>query len=634
MFRPLPMLQVEILLLRRELPQALHTLAAAGILHLRPARELPAGGVLSGTEAPQQIERCRRLAARVAGVMEALGVPAAPALIPPQELGISAEWLDRLVPQVERLVRRRGEILARCGRIARCTPFLEALSGSEGECGELRALRFARLALGWVAPAQLADLTRLSGLRVFPLGQEQADLRVAILAPRRQWPQLESRLTELRFRPLDLPSRLAGPLGELHERSHRLAAAARRRLESLEGKLAGLRAANEARLRSQLAAARAEGLLAAAQADFGRTERAVVLAGWIPGRRLVELEEQLRRSCNGRFVLGQTAARGEETPVAFANPAVIRPFQRILAVCGTPSFAEVEPTLLLACGFVAMFGMMFGDLGQGLLLAAAGWLVRRRTRWRDAGVIMLEVGLSAALFGVLFGSFFGREDLFPPLWFSPMHDIPRLMGAALAFGIALVVTGLALRVINGLGRERPAALLTDRFGGAGLVFYLGAVATALLAWRGIVPAAAFLWLLLPLAAVFCHPFLQEGKGMREEGRGGALLVAEGVVEVLETVLGFLANTFSFLRLAAFGLAHVGLFMAVFALADVVRGLPLGPLWVALVHLLGNALIVVLEGLIVSIQAVRLQFYEFFGKFFQGGGVAYRPLALDAGERRV
>jgi V/A-type H+-transporting ATPase subunit I len=214
-----------------------------------------------------------------------------------------------------------------------------------------------------------------------------------------------------------------------------------------------------------------------------------------------------------------------------------------------------------------------------------------------------------------------------------MHNIPLLMGTALAFGIVLVVFGLILRIVNGLRLERSLAVLTDRYGVAGLVFYSGAVVTALLVWRQLAPAAIFFWLLVPLAAVFCHPFVSgdEAGGNRHL----PLRLAEGAIEVLETALGFMANTFSFLRIAAFGLAHVGLFMAVYAMAEGVENWPLGALWVAVVHVAGNLVMLVLEGLVVSIQAVRLQFYEFFSKFFRGGGVPYRPLTLQVvTERRA
>jgi V/A-type H+-transporting ATPase subunit I len=302
----------------------------------------------------------------------------------------------------------------------------------------------------------------------------------------------------------------------------------------------------------------------------------------------------------------------------------------MLAVLGTPVYSAIEPTPLLAIGFVVLFGMMFGDVGHGLLLLTAGLLLRRSPRFRDHGSIVAQVGLFSAFFGLLFGSFFGHEDLFPPLWFSPMHDIPRLMLAAVVLGVGLILTGLALRIVNGLREDRFWVVFTDRYGLAGLAFYGGGLLTALLVYRETLPAAALAWLALPLAAVFCHPFA--------ERQGGAwastgMLLAEGAIAVLETILGFLANTFSFLRVAAFGLAHAGLFMAVFAVAAEVRELPFGLFWVTFVHVAGNLVILLLEGLVVSIQAVRLEFYEIFSKFFRGGGVAYNPLVIEPGRER-
>jgi V/A-type H+-transporting ATPase subunit I len=245
---------------------------------------------------------------------------------------------------------------------------------------------------------------------------------------------------------------------------------------------------------------------------------------------------------------------------------------------------------------------------------------------------MTEVGCFAALFGILFGSFFGWEGLFDPLWFSPMHNIPLLMVAALAVGVGLMTGGMVLRVVNGLRQEPASTVLTDRYGVAGMSFYLGSLILGYLVYRSLVPPASLALLVLPLAAVFFHPFTEAGE---KEGTPAYLLCAEGSIEVLETVLGFLANTFSFLRVAAFGLAHVGLSLAVYALAEQAMNLPLGIVFAGLVHLIGNLVILVLEGLIVSIQTVRLEFYEFFGKFFRGGGIRFNPLALDPfAERRL
>ena len=153
---------------------------------------------------------------------------------------------------------------------------------------------------------------------------------------------------------------------------------------------------------------------------------------------------------------------GAETPVLFFNPKLVRPYQKLLTVYGTPSYAEIEPTPVLAFGFLLLFGMMFGDLGHGLTLAVVGLLLRRFSRFRDEGVIMIQVGLFSSLFGLLFGSLFGSESVFRPLWFSPMHDIPRLMAAALGVGAILILLGLLLQLLNTFGDRTWGTVLTDR----------------------------------------------------------------------------------------------------------------------------------------------------------------------------
>lgn len=634
MFRPAPMLRVDILLMQNDLADVTRALAEAALLHLGPVGKLPARRRPGEAAARELLSRLRLFVAKLQQVMSALQVvPAAAGIIPAEDLAAWERWLDHLAERVAKGERRLRELGRLRERIEDSALVLEALAGAEGDLSELRTLRFAFFSAGWLPETEMARLRDPGrGVTVFPLHRRGRDQLVAVLAPRQKRARIEERLAEAHFRPLEIPDTLAGSFRQAPERLGRLRLKVGQRLALQEARLAGLRSEHGELLRIRLQSVLAASLLAETEAAFGYTERVAVLGGWLPENRFADLRALLQEKTGGRFVLRQAIGRGEETPVQLSNPAVVRPFQKILSVYGTPAFGEIEPTPLLACGFVLMFGLMFGDLGQGLLLATAGWLLRRQTRFREEGAIVVEVGCSAALFGLLFGSFFGREDLFPPLWFSPMHDIPLLMGAALAFGIAMVLAGLILRIVNGLRLEGGLSVLTDRFGVAGLVFYAGSVAMALLVWREMLPAAAFGWLLVPLAAVFCHPFVAG----RESGekKGLALLLAEGVIEVLETVLGFLANTFSFLRLAAFGLAHVGLFMAVYALAERMEALPLGPLWVAVVHLTGNVVMVVLEGLVVSIQAVRLQFYEFFGKFFRGGGVPYRPLTLQAvAERR-
>lgn len=632
MFRPRPMAQVEILLLQRDLTTALRALARARIIHLHRVEVAGSEQEVSGKIGGDLLGRYAAFTGLLEKIMGEMGIGAAPAkILFPGDFPEWEDWAEELRQRLSRLRRRHEQLTRLRAYLGFLNIFMRRLASVEGDFSELSTLNFTLLRTGLIPMASLGEIPMaIPGLTVYPLKQTGGNLLVTILAPRKHQADLERSLAASGMVVVPLPAQISGPFSAAPERMKTLQKKVRRRLRKLEARILKLRRENETLLRDRLHAIHVESRLLKTGEELGYTGRTVAIGGWVPQRRLTELREILNGACSGGFILHHARARGEETPVLFFNPALFRPFQRLLSILGTPTYGEVEPTPLLALGFLVLFGMMFGDVGHGLAFLTAGLIMRRFPRFRDAGLIVAEVGVFAALFGLLFGSIFGREDLFPPLWFSPFHDIPRLMMASVVLGASLILTGLLLRIWNGLRTERIGSVLTDRFGVAGLVFYAGSLATALFVYRGGLPAASLLWLLAPLAAIFSHPFTE-----REAARWTptGILLAEGGIEVLETVLGFLANTFSFLRVAAFGLAHVGLFMAVFAVADQVRQAAFGPLWVALVHVTGNVIILVLEGLVVSIQAVRLEFYEIFSKFFRGTGVIYSPLALDPGNER-
>lgn len=633
MFRPKPMAQLDILLLRRDLGPVLRRLADARIIHLA---QIDPGAAELADEPPatelndryRAFSRLLRQLAEELGCRTDRGRQQDPADFSAWEI-----WARKLAERTGALRQRRVELERRREVLLALELFLRQVEGLSAQQVDLRRLRFVDLRIGTL-PA--ADLGRLfgacRGARIYtlgPVGDRQAVVLLGLHSRRRE---LDEALGKVALVPAALPTGLGEDLPATRQRLQRVRKRLQRGIARLDLKLGALAKTHQDALRDRLTTIETELRLLAQSCDFAFTRRTVAIGGFVPRERMSELEAVLERHCPGRYLVRETRAGGDRTPVLFFNPHWLRPFQKILTALDLPAYGEVEPTPLLAFSFILLFGMMFGDLGHGLVLVAAGLILRRTGPWPEAGTILVPVGASAALFGLLFGSVFGWEGLFPPLWFSPLHHIPRLMAAALVVGVVLMATGMGLRILNGLGREPLGAVLCDRYGVAGLVFYLGSLVLGWLTFRGVLPPATLGWLLLPLLAVFAHPFAVGG----EWRHGGFLLLcAEGTVEVMETVLGFLANTFSFLRVAAFGLAHVGLSMAVFALAEQARLLHLGWVPVLLVHLVGNLVILVLEGLIVSIQAVRLEFYEFFGKFFRGGGVAFHPLTLDSGlERRL
>jgi V/A-type H+-transporting ATPase subunit I len=266
-----------------------------------------------------------------------------------------------------------------------------------------------------------------------------------------------------------------------------------------------------------------------------------------------------------------------------------------------------------------MFGMMFGDLGQGAVLAAVGLALHGRLA--SARVLMVSCGVASMVFGVLYGSVFGFEHWLHPVWMSPLGDPLRMLAVAVYWGIGFIVVASLVRIHNLWVAHGPEAALTDAGGVAGLVLYLGAVAGLVSVFRGgtfgVLPAAA---MAIGAAAIFVHAY-REGEGPAAE----RALVA--FIETFEALIGFFANTLSFMRVGAFSLNHVALAAAVFAIAGMLGGAG----HVAAI-VIGNVFIMVLEGAIVAIQALRLEYYEGFSRFFSGDGRELRPLLLRSAPR--
>jgi V/A-type H+-transporting ATPase subunit I len=271
--------------------------------------------------------------------------------------------------------------------------------------------------------------------------------------------------------------------------------------------------------------------------------------------------------------------------------------------------------------YLLLFGAMFGDIGHGaVILLLAAVLYRRLGRMAWVGI---AAGAVSMLFGLLYGSIFGYEDILPPLWLSPLHDPIRVLTIAVGFGVGFIVFTLLVNARNKFVAGHTGEALFDSTGLAGLVFYLGAVGSlvsfagaadlaqpaGVLAGLGIVTIAAFKWV--------------EAKA----GIGERILVT--AIETLETGINLFANTLSFMRVAAFSLNHVALALAIFTLAN---GLDTAGHWLTIV--LGNIVIIVLEGGIVAIQALRLMYYEGFSRFFSGDGTEFVPLRLPSQAARV
>jgi V/A-type H+-transporting ATPase subunit I len=343
-----------------------------------------------------------------------------------------------------------------------------------------------------------------------------------------------------------------------------------------------------------------------------------VVEGWIPRDDVAALAEALSRELEHPHVLTTRNPRPDEharVPSVMRHPRFLRPFVALVTNYGIPRYGEIDPTVLFAVSFIAMFGMMFGDIGHGAVIALGAVFARKR--FPIVVPFVVAAGLSSIFFGFMYGSVFGYEPHGLALWMPPLSDPLLMLRVALYWGIGFILVANTLTLLNLLAEQRYEEALFDTRGITGTLLYLAGIYVGF-RWMGdgVFGNTELVLILVPLAVVMGFKWRHLEGPLGEK----VLVVA---VEGFEAVMNYLANTLSFLRVAAFSLNHVALAVAVFTLADM---LGTAGHWITVV--LGNVFIIVIEGAIVTIQVLRLEYYEGFSRFFRGDGRAFRPLRLE------
>ncbi|MDD3673219.1 MAG: V-type ATPase 116kDa subunit family protein [Synergistaceae bacterium] len=364
----------------------------------------------------------------------------------------------------------------------------------------------------------------------------------------------------------------------------------------------------------------------------GEVSGMFVLSGWIPADTLAGIRKTVEEEAPMTTVMVEETKdisySGIRIPTLLQNNPVFRAFQDIVSMYSLPSYGEIDPSPIVAISFILFFGFMFGDIGHGLMIfLGAMFMVKRGMMKRSFGQVIKSAAVSSMVFGVLYGSVFGMEDIIPALWLSPMHDTNKLLVIAICLGVFMISLGLVLNMIKQYRARDFGRLLFDGQGMAGLMLYWTMAALAAIYMTGTkIPeiAADIMWagigvlMLLMIFRDILARYLLHQKG---EGESAVL----NIFEIMHHLMSFVSNTASFVRLAAFALNHVGLSMAVIMLSEMVHSLPGGIVMKGIILVIGNVVIVCLEGLIVFIQTLRLEYYEFFGKFYKGGGSEFKPV---------
>lgn len=649
MLRSVPMAHFRAQVPNRDAAVATRAIAAEGLLHLVDIAHGHAATDASPPGVRDLYAAFRDIVHRIHTTVDRLGVPREELTGAINGDDITDFTLERdrillvlepIETRVQNIVRRIGEAREHLTSTRDACADADRIRLASVEVQRVLALRFAVVRLG-IAPVEaLPAITTIlapASHAVVPLDEHEGTALFAAAVPTHARARLEEAMRLTSARAVALAG--DGDTGTLEQCEKELADAQRALDEE--------RSASRSSLEQIARRAETAMLLLQAQTFFAAAGRFVVISGWVPRDSAERLAQRVRTATKDHAIVEVEPVESVpgvsegtlRVPILHHNPLLLRPFQKLVDIYGTPSYAEVEPTAFFALGFLAMFGLMFGDVGHGAVLFSAGWfLFRYIPRFLDYGILLMEAGTASAVFGVLYGSVFGIRGLIPTLWLEPIDDLPHFMMIAVAFGALVVTGGLVLNIINSWrGGDWKAALYGPRGLTGAMLYWVVLVVLA----RAFVPATVRIPGIVLGAVVLAAVVIIAGARplMRLLGRDVRLPrpavrtaprwlhALEASVELVDTLFSFFANTISFVRIAAFAAVHAGVFIAIFALADTIAAMRFGGVLSIVVHVAGNVLVILLEGLTVSVQVLRLEYYEFFGKFFRGGGEPYAPLTL-------
>ena len=347
------------------------------------------------------------------------------------------------------------------------------------------------------------------------------------------------------------------------------------------------------------------------------------LSGWVPESELKEFESLENEYKDTTVTTRDVETVNEQPPTRLKNNPLFRPFEYLVNMYGAPNYDEVDPTPFFAITYMLLYGLMFGDLGQGLVFLALGFYISKKNK--TYGALLKRIGISASVFGLMYGSFFGKEDLIPALLIKPFDNVMTVLIASVVFGVSLIVISYIIGIYNKVSKQNN--IEEGIFGKEGLAGLMMMISFIIIVLNLVnkspipMPIGTVMLILSIIMMVFKQPIARKitgSKRLYDSNKSDYYI--ESSFSIIEALLSVFSNLVSFTRVGAFAINHVGLYMAFEVMANLAGGF-----WGGVILLLGNLLIIGLEGMIVFIQGLRLEFYEMFSKYYEGNGRLFRPI---------
>lgn len=658
MARTTPMRLVELMVLRQDIEAVLEFLGKHGNFQFQDKKNAPASEKKSAIKNPDaEILEQLKSARNFLGTKDIDTSYLENATRPTDEDRTRA---SKFLSDVDEFMKRENATAAEAERLKSAYEEAKSFSNLKVNFSELDHLSFLSLKIGKIDPKDFDELKFAVGDRaaIIPLGDDKSKILAASSKKARF--SLDSELKNYGFVPLEIPENFKGVPDEVLIGLRKQVDDTQKSYKDLEEEKRNMAKTHEEILQKLLASFTIGAEITETQNSLESTSLVYRITGWIPESYTHDMMKELDRLTEGRTAIKIYQPREvpavvngtEKVPVRLKHGKLVGAFERMIFSYGSPVYGSIDPTPFVALFFTVLFGIMFGDAGQGLVFLLLGILMSAKVikvgGWNKFAPIFMAIGCSSMIMGLLNGEFFGNETILAPfgrfvtgLFGEPRDKILRLMpdggmasvirmfiffGVTVGVGFVINSVGLIINIINNFLLGKPGKAIFGKNGISGSVFFWYVVVMAIRIAAFGHKISVFDWVVIGVTLFltgFCGPLERIIEGKRPVFENGLFAaVIEAVVEILETLISYLSNSISFVRVGAFGLAHAVLGYIILTLSELA-----GPGYLA-VMIVGNAVVIVLEGMIVAIQVIRLQYYEFFSKFFNETGREFAPFCFE------
>jgi len=630
LFAPEPMLEVNLFVLDPDLAVVATVLARMEVLQLEEAQ--PEGWTPS-PEWSALANRYARLVTRLEEIFDLLDYKPAIRGAPEGDLHPKEDWrmIEQRLAELEERTKPLQQQLEHAGkeieRLKLSESQVRVLLPLQVPVESLRNLRYQTVVVGTIPSenvTRVAEALFQIPFVLIPLQRHKDQTLLLGASSAENAAVLDRALKSAFFEPIPVPSEALGRPEQALDSLGRKAREIQGRFGALDHERQNMTAGLSNELNALWRRAATNRNLAEAIQRFPKHGEVSLISGWIAASDLSRVKKAVESAAGHPVAMEVLKAdpKRQSVPSLVRIPGWLKPFEELVTTFGLSSYDELDPTLIVTISFFIMYGMMFGDLGHGLLLLLAGLLL---ARWRrDLGVLVTTAGASGMFFGFLYGTAFGQPTL-RASWLRPLEGMWTILITAVAGGIVLLNIGFLLNFANAWRSKDWPRLLLEKNGLTGIALYWALLGGGLGVGYGVLPKSVLLLIPVLCALLWFHEPLAKWIWRRGSTPLGEAIVT-GFFELFEAVTGYVSNSLSFIRLGAFAVAHEGL-------SDLVASYSKGR-WGWVVMVLGTTLIVGFEGVIVGIQAIRLEYYEFFGRFFEGRGLPFAPFSLRTGGRHA